>query len=758
MNYAIRFLSAAAGALLMCACVQEGPDALPDGEGTLALNLRTDTRSGDGYDPRDYGSVRIYSAEGLIRQYAYTPSEPMPATLDLRLKAGEYTVEAEAGDRSAASYDRRSYAGSETFSVVAGERLQAEVRCKLLNTLVEVRFDQSIPLNFGTDFRADLCAAETFDPAAVEAGQVPSLRFTEDGEGCFLLPEGLQTIAWGFTGTHAVRGEIVKTGFIGQVKPAGKYILTLRYSKDLGGQVSFTLEVNESTDDSDDVVLVNPAPTIRWEANDLNERYPLSEGMQIAMQIRSFDGLSGLGVTIASPVMTSDVLAETDLAVTMDLMYPATEAMAARLAVLGFPTGDALAGAKDVQFDLAPFAAELIRLCKGLEDSDHDLTIRAVDRLGRESVVTLRLQYIKTVNTALYNRDADLWLNTGTMTLTLEPGTASDRIALHYRRAGDSAWQTAAVTERGEGIFTATIAPAWSEGTNEAGLTIHTVDPATGLFAGRTYEYELLLDQTAVDSGTFAMSAGDVIPNAGMEQWSTYNVVGGTFTGGNVPYPNASSDVTGWSSGNNKQTDALCVGSDFAGRNGQRCAKLQAASAFNIFAAGNLFTGQFACGTGTFDTFGFASFGYKFAFTARPTALRLRCHATITPITHKGSLDNEHAVGETDPARILVCIVDWTEQHRVKSGADADVSTFWNPETTTDPGEGPILGYATRNIEVSSDGWTELTLPIRYYDHQSAPAADRYSLVISCSASAYGDYLTGSINNVLYVEDFEWVY
>ncbi len=745
--------------LLTSACAQDGADALPGGEGTLTLAVRTGTRSDDGYDPHDYGSIRISGTEGLIRKYAYTPDMPMPETLDLSLRAGEYTVEVEAGDGSVASRDHRSYAGRETFTVVAGEKRETEVRCTLLNALVEVRFDQSILQHFGTDFRADLCAAETYDPAAVAAGEVPSLRFTEDGEGCFLLPDGLQTIAWGFTGIHTERGELVKTGFIGQVKPAGKYILTLRYSKDLGGELSFTLEVDESTDESNDVVLVNPAPTIRWGANDLDERYALSEGMRINMAIKSFDGLEGLSVVIASPVMTADVLAGMGLAETVDLLHPASDEAAAALAALGFPPAESIAGSKNLQFDLAGFAAELLRLCKGHETCDHDLTLRATDRLGRERVVTLRLQYVKVINTALYNRDADLWHNTGTMTLTFEAGTTADRVALHYRRTGDADWQPASLSERGEGVFTASIAPVWSEGAaNDAGLITYTVDPATGLFAGRSYEYELLLDGETVDTGSFRMDEGDAIPNAGMEQWSKYDVVGGTFTAGNVPYPNASADVTGWTSGNNKQTGTLCTGSDFEGHNGTRCAKLQGATAFGIFAAGNLFTGHFECGTGTFDTFGFASFGHKYTFTARPTALRLRCHATITPITNKGSIDQEHAVGETDPARILVCIVDWTAQHRVKSGAAADVATFWNPETTTNPGEGPILGYATVDLETSTDGWTELTLPILYYDHESAPAADNYSLVISCSASAYGDYLTGSTNNVLYVEDFEWVY
>ena len=282
MKHAIRYLFILAGALLSGACAQEGPEGAADGEGTLTLRLLTGTRAdGDGYDARDYGSVRIYNAEGLIRAYACSPESPMPESLDLSLRAGEYTIEAEAGDRTPASFDRRSYAGKETFTVAAGEKRELEVRCKLLNSLVEVRFDETIRRNFGTDFRADLCAAETFDAEAVESGRVPSLRFTDDGEGCFLPDEGTETICWRFTGTHAERGEITKTGFIGEVKPAGKYILTLRYSKDLGGEVSFTLEIDDTTDDSDDVILVNPAPSIRWGGNDLEERYPMSEGMQI---------------------------------------------------------------------------------------------------------------------------------------------------------------------------------------------------------------------------------------------------------------------------------------------------------------------------------------------------------------------------------------------------------------------------------------------------------------------------------------------
>ena len=48
-------------------------------------------------------------------------------------------------------------------------------------------------------------------------------------------------------------------------------------------------------------------------------------------------------------------------------------------------------------------------------------------------------------------------------------------------------------------------------------------------------------------------------------------------------------------------------------------------------------------------------------------------------------------------------------------------------------------------------------LPIQYYDTTAKPSG-RYSLVISCATSAYGDYMNGCTSNVMYVDDFEWVY
>lgn len=45
-----------------------------------------------------------------------------------------------------------------------------------------------------------------------------------------------------------------------------------------------------------------------------------------------------------------------------------------------------------------------------------------------------------------------------------------------------------------------------------------------------------------------------------------------------------------------------------------------------------------------------------------------------------------------------------------------------------------------------------------YKDTEARPADGRYSLVISCASSAFGDYLCGNMGNELYVDDFQWVY
>ena len=56
------------------------------------------------------------------------------------------------------------------------------------------------------------------------------------------------------------------------------------------------------------------------------------------------------------------------------------------------------------------------------------------------------------------------------------------------------------------------------------------------------------------------------------------------------------------------------------------------------------------------------------------------------------------------------------------------------------------------------DEMVEVILPINYYQDTAAAPDGKYNIVVSCSTSAYGDYMDACTTNVMYVDDFEWVY
>ena len=53
---------------------------------------------------------------------------------------------------------------------------------------------------------------------------------------------------------------------------------------------------------------------------------------------------------------------------------------------------------------------------------------------------------------------------------------------------------------------------------------------------------------------------------------------------------------------------------------------------------------------------------------------------------------------------------------------------------------------------------SEDALKIHWYEEKAPSPTGNYTIVISCAANAYGDYMTGYSKACLYVDDFEWVY
>ena len=348
--------------------------------------------------------------------------------------------------------------------------------------------------------------------------------------------------------------------------------------------------------------------------------------------------------------------------------------------------------------------------------------------------------------------DIDLWQNTAKVTLT--NATADDTV--QYRVKDASAWQNAIANEDG----TFTIAPVWEEGKNDAGLTIYTPTEGTGVWAGKTYEYRVVnAGKEIVAPATFETEAGDVIPNGDMSAWSTKVMKDLLGKDTDVSYPNAEGESF-WDSGNNGVTKSLCTNDEAFG-----CAKLASMNML-VLASGNLFTGEFVMS----GMSGTVNFGQSYTYTARPTALKLRYHATIGKVDISAAtlglqgVPTKIDIKEPDSAVIYVAIIDWSERHPVTSGlAGADTGKgSWNPATMEglDAEKEKVIAYGLYDITSSTDGedLIDLTIPLNFYDKDAAIPTGNYTLVISCSCSKYGDYLNGCSTNVMYVDDFQWVY
>ncbi len=350
--------------------------------------------------------------------------------------------------------------------------------------------------------------------------------------------------------------------------------------------------------------------------------------------------------------------------------------------------------------------------------------------------------YVETTNVKVALREADLWQNTGTVTALISADEYASGAALEYRIKGDTEWQPMQESGYDAGILTATIAPEWKTETNPNGLTVYKLVPKKGLFAGHTYEFRLLVGGSEQGAPLeYTAPAGNTIPNGDMEDASmscwTQNNKTAEF----------------WGSGNNTFTKGLCTQAPFAG--GMR-AKLQATSAVGVLASGNLFTGLFQK---DLITRGVVSFGQTYAWKARPRALKVQYFAEhIGPVDIDKKFGAPIGMGDQDRARIMVAIVDWNARREVGSGTEPPTGT-WDPQEAASTEQGKIIAYGSLFIDESSTGdrMIDTELELHFYDREAKPSG-LYQLVISCSTSAYGDFMTGCKSNVLYIDNFEWAY
>ena len=709
MKRHITYIAMLLTALTGASCSQDETPAGDGRTGVMAMTISTSRAETNGeYDPLQYQKVYIYNSEGgLLRKYA--AKDDIPERLELL--SGTYRVAVEAGEEVPADFSKRFYKGEETFTVKPGETTHAEVVCKIANTVVEVKFDASIVENLDPGYFVWIAGTDKFDEAEAESGAVNALKFTDEGTGYYTLPAGTTSLAWMFRGTHTSGKEVEMENTLTEVKAGGKYVFTFRYSPDLPDYIdALLIRVDTETEDKDDEIIFSPDPALLTEGFDNDEVQKYTSGEK-KYRIMAFAELKKFTVSVGDD--SYDLLTGTHEGIS----FTPTDKYNTELTL-----SDAF------------FA--------GLAGGDHAVTIHVEDANGgsNEISTTYRLQGLVPVTEKSY----DLWANT--VTLQVVDFTRSANVTFGLC-GSDGQWKYLTGTSQGDDFISATFAPQWQESTNANGHTVYTREAGTGVVATYGYEYKVTIDGTE-KSGSFTAGAAQTIPNADMSGWS--------MTSG-FAFPNAEGGAF-WSSGNNTMTKTLCTSTDVKFGKAAPAAKLTSTNML-VLAAGNLFTGTFAYKSFT----GTVQFGQPYDFTVRPSALKVKYHAkvgTVDKVRTSGDICPYIKKGDPDMARIFVAIVDWNAPHQVVS-AMTTTKGAWDPEKGIDNvSEGKILGYGSLWITQSTEGddMQDAELDIVWYDHETRPSGGGYSLVISCACNAYGDYFTGCSTNVMYVDDFEWVY
>lgn len=273
-------------------------------------------------------------------------------------------------------------------------------------------------------------------------------------------------------------------------------------------------------------------------------------------------------------------------------------------------------------------------------------------------------------------------------------------------------------------------------------------DDSEKLDPGTEYEFRVCTDDAS--SEIVKVTTGEPLQlyNMGFDDW--YSVKSGKF---DIWYPALNDTYKVWDSANpgsgafvgslTSPTETVAVSGP-----GERAAKLESKNAVIAFAAGNIITGQFKgiSGLGAIMDWGTP-------FSGRPRALK--GYYAYKPVLVNTAKDPYKDLMNTmDQCQILVILTDWTDPFTVNTSENIFVDQTRANEHIIAYGKMESDKDTFSDPSADANGYIPFTLELEYWKKGVVPT---YAVVIAC-ASYKGDYFTGGIGSVMYVDEFEFVY
>lgn len=729
---------------LLQSCAMEAPFG-EGGEGSLSINTEINgetkqTRAENNLDNAEYVQslrdkcvVFIENSRGVMRKYKGLSTIPA----SIKLSSGQYVCNAWTGDSVAASFDSKFYRGQQPFEIIENESTSVSMKCNIANVVVSVD-------------AASVAGTGLQNPKITFTSSRGSLEFDEtmfaDNKGYFMIPSPQdtknytaenRTITVNIEGTTEDGQAYSKESKIQNVERAHEYQIALSADKpsiDEGG--ALIQLIIKDIPIIDDTVEIFPAPIVKGYGFDIAEQLVNTDRTfnDQKLYICEYKGTKSVQVGFSENFTD---MADGDL-----LNNTYVEQLSAKgITVERQNSKDAESGV-DVYEIYVTFPAAFLNTLPS-SSAQYTVAITATDSRNLVTAASLRIansnDAIEKIDDVIADPAPDaetapmaVLATKATLTGTLYNADAA-RYGFKYRKAGESAWNEAVATG-------ANGAPRRTRANKGSAYSV----TLSGLEAGTTYEYKAFADDfESTNIQTFTTESKYIIPNASMEEWSTY-LKGNK----NIVFPGLGSEPTVWDSGNEGAALASETISDKSSdmkHSGSYSARLESKYVFNLkMAAGNVFLGDFVKIDGM-D--GVLSLGRPYN-GSHPA--KLRVWANYRPSSDmKGTGVSNYLPDGIDNGQIYVALTDEPIEIRTNKNNQKLFST-------DDP---HVLAYGqvTWTANFGPDGDLEqVEIPIEYFDRAYTTKATH--LVVTCCASKFGDFYVGGKGSVLYLDDFELVY
>lgn len=295
-------------------------------------------------------------------------------------------------------------------------------------------------------------------------------------------------------------------------------------------------------------------------------------------------------------------------------------------------------------------------------------------------------------------------------------------------------------------------ASSWTEITDKIVDGVKVTAELSRLKAGTQYTVRVINGEEVSDEYNFTTDTPTQLDNMNFDAWSQPD--------GKTWYPHAENQTNSpWGTAN-PGTSIMSANTttpeySHVHTPGGAAARMESLYIAVAFAAGNIFTGEFA----EFSDMT-AKLHWGTPFTSRPYSMK--GYMDYSPktvdqapdkISMAGGIANPYKdqMGKADHCQIMVALVAEAENEDEKGPYLVSSKKPGVPDLMNDS---RVIAYGAIESDVDTNGeYVEFECVLDYRDDRKPS----YIIVVACS-SLHGDYFTGGVGSVLYVDDFEFVY